>query len=175
MTFHCMRTIHDVSSGTGTREKITDLLSQADTRTGVERNKNKRITNKVFLRAVVEEAIRVKFECYWLSHESHRSFKRRMWLNTLPSGPHRSVRRCITSALYKILNDMSDEIALLGRDKRRTSFLQQGTSAFPSDLWRAKLFHGRSHFQQDIMRQMKKCIIITKVYRTSKGLHGKVD
>jgi len=64
MTFHCMRTIHDVSSGTGTREKSTDLLSQADTRTGVERNKNKRITNKVFLRAVVEEAIRVKFECY---------------------------------------------------------------------------------------------------------------
>ena len=66
---------YHVSSGADTGEKSTDLLSQADTRTSIERNENKWIMNKVFLRAVVEEAIWVKFQCYRRSYESDRLLK----------------------------------------------------------------------------------------------------
>ena len=41
---------------------ISELLAETDTRSGVEREENERVRDKVFLSSVIEEAIRVEFE-----------------------------------------------------------------------------------------------------------------
>lgn len=80
------------------------LLSEADARPGVERQKDERIRRQVLVQAFIEEAIWIK-EVRWKKENRDRAHQGQTVhlvidpIKYSPSGPHRSFLRCIRNTL----------------------------------------------------------------------------
>jgi hypothetical protein len=73
----------------------TDLLPEADPRSGVEGKEYERIFQKILLNPVVEEAIRIELVGWDVKYVTLSA--KTLAGPGLPSGPQRSSRRCIIS------------------------------------------------------------------------------
>ena len=79
----------------------TYLLPQAYPWAGVERQEYERVRGDVLANAVVEEPIRIEHIRYSEILSAPRPLGKQK--KSRPSGPHRSLRRCIKKTLYGIL------------------------------------------------------------------------
>ena len=86
----------------GNNEKWTNLLAKTNTRACIERQEDERVLDQIFLDTLIEETVRIKLFgcilCVWPMMAGRQRDQ-----SHLPSGPQRSLRRCITKTEYTIL------------------------------------------------------------------------
>jgi hypothetical protein len=82
---------------------VGELLAEADSGSCIEGEEDEGIVGEILSKSLVEEAVRVESLGYGQNHISSQLVGRESGFEHVPSGPHRSVRRCMSKTLYVTL------------------------------------------------------------------------